>query len=227
MRDHRSHHRFWMGILVLLAVCVSPADRSSVQEKGQIPLALGFASASAAYGSGVPAGENRQVPLALGFANLSGDDLDPLVAEDAAALSPLFKTVSVAPPHQLPTCQILFLYAHLNDDGTIRGTSGLRIRQVVEMTKSAIVVLASPNSGESINNAAASPGSRSANLVFTFDRNSSSFARFFRALFEHMRDGDDMLSAWVGLAPQGPPDAASTAPDTMLLPEAGALAFRR
>ena len=43
-----------------------------------------------------------------------------------------------------------------------------------------------------------------------------------------MRDGEDMLLAWVKLAPQGGPDvAAAIAPDTMLLPEAGALAFRK
>jgi hypothetical protein len=126
----------------------------------------------------------------------------------------------------VPTTRILFLYAHLNDDGTIRGTDKLGVRQVVEMAKAAIVVVASPNSGESIKNAAAAPGPRSANLVFTFDRNKAGFARFFRALFARMRDGEEMAMAWVKLAPQGGPDAArSTAPVTMFLPEAGALRF--
>jgi hypothetical protein len=119
---------------------------------------------------------------------------------------------------------VLFVYARLNPDGTMRGTKSAGIRQVVEATKASIVVVASENSVDSINKTAAMPGPKSANLVFTLNRNGAGFATFFRRLFERMRDGKDMLLAWVDLAPQGPVQDP-TLPATIVLPEAGRLAF--
>ena len=46
------------------------------------------------------------------------------------------------------------------------------------------------------------PGPKPANLVFTLDRKGPAFAAFFTVLFESMRDAEDMLQAWVELAPQ-------------------------
>jgi hypothetical protein len=40
-----------------------------------------------------------------------------------------------------------------------------------------------------------------------------------------MRQGEDMVLAWVQLAPQGPVHAQADNPATILLPEAGKLAF--
>ena len=39
-----------------------------------------------------------RIPVALGFVNFSGSDLDRLVAEDRAALSPLFASTNAPPP---------------------------------------------------------------------------------------------------------------------------------
>jgi hypothetical protein len=165
------------------------------------------------------------VSLTIGFANISGDDLSSIASEDASLLSPHFARSTVAPANQVPKAEIIFVYAHLNMDGTIQGLTDTGIRQIVEGTNAAIVVLASPNSPESVQKAAALPGPKTANIVFTLDRNGSGFSRFFDELFEKMRDGKDMLSAWVELAPQNPGANSAYAPQTLLLAEGGKIAF--
>ncbi len=68
------------------------------------------------------------------------------------------------------------------------------------------------------------PGPKTANLVFTLDRKGPAFTGFFHALFERMRDGEDLLQAWVELAPQAPMETDDN-PELVLLPEGGAIAF--
>lgn len=167
----------------------------------------------------------KKIPLTIGFANLSGEDLTEIASEDAAALSSLFVQSKVVPSHQIPSAEILFVYAHLNEDGTIKGPTRSGIRQIVELTKASIVVLASPNSAHSIQNAAALPGPKTANIVLTLNRNGSGFSRFFRELFEKMRDGKEMLTAWVEIAPQHPSANPTYAPQTVLMAEGGKIAF--
>jgi hypothetical protein len=164
-----------------------------------------------------------QIPLTLGFANLAGTDAVPLVDQDKAALGPLFKRVAAPEPTKIPAADVLFLYVHLNPDGTMRGTKS-GVRQVVELTKAKILVVASPNPSESITKAVALPGPKTANMVFTLDRRGSNFTRFFRGLFERRHGGQDMLLAWVELAPQGP-NQSSDLPATILVTEAGRLAL--
>lgn len=168
-----------------------------------------------------------RAPLAIGFANLAGPGFDELVAQDAQALGPLFMRSRVGKPHQIPSAEVLFVYTHLNEDGTIRGPKAVGVRQIVQTTHAAIVVVASPNSPESIRNAIGLRGPKSANLVFTLERNGEGFPRFFRALFEKMQAGEDMLSAWAALAPQHPGANAPDAPSTMLVAEGGRIAFPR
>lgn len=167
-----------------------------------------------------------RIPLTIGFANLAGDDLRPMMQADEAALSPLFARSRVVADHQIPGAEVLLVYAHLNEDGTIKGPTTTGLRQVVQMTQSPIVVLASPNSPLSLRNAVALPGPKSANLVLVLDRKGAALGRFLRSLFEKMRDGKDMLSAWVEIAPQGP-DGSPHQPATMLVAEAGKIAFPR
>jgi hypothetical protein len=169
-------------------------------------------------------GQDRKIPLRLGFANLAGSDLGSLVDADRAVLSPLFERANVAPPNQFQAADVLLLYATFDPDGTVRGTK-TSLRQIAQLTGAAIVVVASPNTGESIKAALGVPGPKSANLVLTLDRKGAAFAAFFRRLFERMRNGEDMLLAWVALAPQGPVAADVIAPETILLPERGRLAF--
>ncbi len=168
---------------------------------------------------------NDQIPSTLGFANLAGDDAVSLVNQDKAALAPLFRRVAVPALTKIPAADVLFLYAYLNPDGTMRGTKS-GVRQVVELTKAAIVVVALPNSKESISKALALPGPKTANLAFTLDRKGANFPTFFRRLFERMRSGQDMLLAWVELAPQGPTQSPDL-PATILVTEGGRLVFRK
>jgi hypothetical protein len=167
----------------------------------------------------------QRIPLTLGFANFSGDDLGGLVSEDLAVLGPLFERVNAPAPHLIPKSEILFVYAHLNDDGTIRGPKTVGIRQIVQATQARLVVLASPNSTASLKKGASLPGPKTANIVLTLDRKGGAFAQFFRTLFDKMRDGEHMLSAWVQLAPQGPQPDTGDIPATILIAEAGKLAF--
>jgi hypothetical protein len=166
----------------------------------------------------------QKIPLTLGFANLSGDDLGALLSEDAANLSSLFASVRVVPARQIPGATILFVYTHLNENGSIRGSDQSGVRQVVQMTQASILVVASPNSEASIKNAVGLPGPKTANLIFTLDRKKEGFGTFFRNLFEKMRDGKSMLSAWVELSPQGG-IAIPSNPVTILLAELGDVNF--
>jgi hypothetical protein len=65
---------------------------------------------------------NGKIPLTLGIVDLSDNDFAALVAEDSTALSPLFERVRVVPACNIPSAEILFVYTHLNENGTIRGS---------------------------------------------------------------------------------------------------------
>jgi hypothetical protein len=78
---------------------------------------------------------NGKIPLTLGFADLSDNDFAALIAEDSTALSPLFERVRVAPARNIPSAEILFVYTHLNENGTIRGSDRSGIRQVAQADK--------------------------------------------------------------------------------------------
>jgi len=157
--------------------------------------------------------KKKSIPLTLAFVNFIGKDAEEIAGQDIAALMPLFDRVEnrTTPPKQIPTCQVLFLYAQLEPDGTIRGTKW-SVREMVLLSKASIVVVASPNAGESIVKAASAPGPKSANIVFTTNRRGTAFPTFFRKLFERMRDGEQMLLAWVQLAPQGVPSTDAPEP---------------
>lgn len=168
----------------------------------------------------------RLVPLTLGFASLGGDDLLPLLNEDVAALSPLFKNINLAPVTQLPSCEILFLYAHLRKDGALIGVkSPAGLRQLAQLTGAKIIVLASPNNSDAIQSSISLAGPKQANLIFTLDRNGSGFSKLFCELFEKMQSGESMLHAWVQLIPQCPSAMPANVPATIFLAEAGDLSF--
>ncbi|MBD9358528.1 hypothetical protein [Methylomonas albis] len=166
------------------------------------------------------------IPLTLGFCNFSGDDFLPFLEDDKAALSQLFKNINIAPVTKIPSCEVLFLYADLLENGMLRGTiNSAGIKQVAQLTGAKIIVLASPNGELPIRNAINLPGPKTANLIFTLNRNGDGFSRFFRDLFELMRAGKPMLNAWLELAPQHANAMPSYAPATLALNEAGNLQF--
>jgi hypothetical protein len=149
-----------------------------------------------------------------------------MLQEDVAVLSPLFEHVIATAPGQISRAPILFVYAHFNEGGFIRSFGPRGVRQIVEATQSRLVVVASPIPREVFQKAASVLGPKIANLVFTLNRNQQYFGAFFKALFERMRDGEDMLLAWVRIAPQGPVQRTDI-PSTILIAEAGRLAFPR
>lgn len=200
-------------------------DRSLARAAVILRAASGIASPDTHGGDAGPIG--HKIPLTIGFANLSGDDMQAIVSEDAAALGGLFARCTVAAGREIPKANVLFVYAHLNEDGTLQGRPGVGIRELVETADAAIVVLASPNSEGSVQKAVARPGRKAANIVFTLDRNGAGFAQFFRDLFGRMGDGAEMLGAWVALAPQGPAGGDASAPRTILVAEGGKIAFPR
>src|SRR5215211_7760715 len=119
--------------------------------------------------------KKKSIPLTLAFVNFIGKDAEEIAGQDLAALLLLFDRVeNRTAPKQIPTCQVLFLYAHLEPDGTIRGTKW-SVRDMVLLSKASIVVVASPNPGESIVKAAAALGPKSANIVFTMNRRGTAF----------------------------------------------------
>ncbi len=167
---------------------------------------------------------SRKIARAVGFADLSGVDFASFLSEDLAAVSALFETTNIATARQIPTADILFLYTRFAANGALQGTPAVGVRQIAQESRSRILVVASPVPGDTIENAMGFPGPKIANLVFTLNRKGPAFAGFFRALFERMRDGEDMLQAWVELAPQGPMETDDN-PELVLLPEGGAIAF--
>lgn len=168
-----------------------------------------------------------KIPLTIGFANLSGADFNTLVSEDEKVLSPLFARSKIGTVQNIPSAEVLFVYAHLNEDGTIKGVNNLNIRKIIQDTHAQIVVLATANSVTGIKNAVAIPGPKTANIVFTLDRKENGFSRFFQELFVKMQDGTHMLSAWTALASQNPQANHAYIPVTILLAEGGKLAFPR
>ena len=173
------------------------------------------------------ANASGKVPLPLGFLNLMGPSGNDLLMKDAAALSEMFLKPQVSRDGQDLSAPVLFVYGRLNAAGGFEGRESLGIRQLAQQANASIVVLASPNPIEHVKAAATATGPKVANLVFTVDRNGPGFSTFFHALFQRMRAGEEMLQAWVALEPQGPSGGGIHAPDTMLVAEAGKVAFKR
>jgi hypothetical protein len=151
--------------------------------------------------------------------------MDNMILEDAAEMSAIFLRLEFARKGQPIKSEILFVYANLAIDGSFENNDSESIRQLAQESNASIVILASPNQGDHITNAVKCAGPKIANIVFTIDRKGASFSRFFASLFQRMRGGEDMLSSWVALAPQGPQSSSANAPATVLVAEAGKLAF--
>lgn len=165
-----------------------------------------------------------KIPLSVGFINLAGEHMDKMLLDDALEMSRLFRNIALA-RKEIPQCAILFVYANIEADGSLKNYNQKNVRQLAQESNSSIIILAAPNEAERIKKAASLDGPKIANIVFTIDRKNDAFIKFFKSLFQNMRDGKEMLSSWVALAPQGPQSSSSSAPVTLLFAEAGKLAF--
>jgi hypothetical protein len=161
----------------------------------------------------------------LGFLNL-GDEFASLIAEDRAALSPLFSKVETGTGHLTPKCDVLFVYANIASDGSLGVGKELTIRHLAERAGASIVVLASNNPAEVGITAAKLPGPKRANVVWTLNRRGDSFPRFFKELFTRMKAGKSMPMAWVAISPQYKSETHRDLPETICQMEAGQVRFR-
>jgi hypothetical protein len=162
----------------------------------------------------------------LGLLNVGGDRFVALLEEDRAGLGALFSKVESGAGYQIPKCDVLFMYADVNPDGSFGLGADMTFRHVAERAGAIIAVLASNNASENISAAAKLPGPKRANLVWTFDRKGTAFSNFFKELFTQMKRGKPMPRAWISISPQHKSELHRELPETMCQMEAGQVRFR-
>lgn len=161
---------------------------------------------------------------AIGFLNLLGDEADDLLAHDSRILSPMFSACDIS-THTPPSCQVLFVYAVLDDAGRIVASQS-SLRELIKEAGAYIAVVGSENGVESCSKVMETRSDWNANLVLCVDRDGDKFAAYFRDLFSAMFQGKSMLTAWVELSPQsaeGLPDG----PTLGMAAQAGHIVFTR
>jgi hypothetical protein len=161
----------------------------------------------------------------VGFVPCGNGAFAAFLEGDRSALAASFSQTVAAVEGAVPTCKVLFVYARLAPDGHLLHAPASTLRHLAGEARAAIVVLASPNPPANIVAAGQLPGPRSASLVFTLDRKED-FAGFFQRLFARMATGESMPVAWVALAPQQPHALYPDVPETVFVPEGGAVTFR-
>ncbi len=157
----------------------------------------------------------------LGLLDLTAGGAGHWIAEDKAALTDLFSSV-VESTDESPLCDVLFLYARIEDGGRIVGTDR-SLRAIIRDADAKVVVVATEHSNP---NLGPRPDYGHANLVVTIERNGSAFPTFFRDLFRRMKKGSTMPWAWNRLAPQIPNHPHPGVPSTFFLCELGGISFR-
>jgi len=160
----------------------------------------------------------------LAFLNLLGDSANKLLHEDRDALRASF--YDVVEVMDLPVkCDVLMIYATVERDGSLAGTSKT-LRELILDSGARIVIVANDNPSEYYT-AALQPTGGKANLILTLERRGWRFAHFMKQLFETMEKGISMPVAWVRLAPQKPGDPHEDCPATLFLCELGQITFKR
>lgn len=162
----------------------------------------------------------------LGFLNLEGERYASLIAEDRAALSPLFSKIETGTGYETPKCNVLFVYANIAADGSLGLGSDSTLRHLAEKSGASVAVLATANSSEASIASAKLPGPKRANIVWTLDRKDGAFPRFFKELFTKMKAGKAMPLAWNSIAPQYKSAQHDELPVTICALEAGQVRFR-
>jgi hypothetical protein len=125
-----------------------------------------------------------------------------------------------------PRCDVLVVYCDIGADGSVHG-SKRRLRELIEQSGAAIVVVAKEQPFEAyLAGAPAGPVGQTS-LVMTLDRKGSCLATFLNSLFTKMQQGKSMPEAWGELAPQAPDLEHPNAPETIFACERGAVTFTR
>ena len=142
---------------------------------------------------------------------------------DRVALAPLFDQVREG-SRDVPVCNVLCVYARIQADGGLENLP-MRLRDLIKSAEAQVAILASDNDPKILARAVQPENGWNANIVLTIARKGEAFPAFFAKLFQAMREGKSMLMAWVELAPHGPSAGHAEGPDTMMLAEAGHIAF--
>lgn len=159
----------------------------------------------------------------IGFLNLIGPSAETILREDKEALAPLFASVNES-EDKPPLCDVLMIYAQLQKDGRIQGSSS-GLREIIRDARAPVAIMAAENDPQSYIAAAKRTGYGQANLVMTLKRKGSIFPSFFRALFEKMSKGKSMPLAWVELAPQVPGTTHNLCPEAIFSAEISHIVF--
>jgi len=180
------------------------------------------------HSAGVNAASNERpfqaperFPFSAALWNLSGQDMNALIAEDAAAFKPLFKNIVIHPAETVPQAMVVFAYSGLNDAGMLAKYPKYDVRELAQLSHAKLFIMAAPSSADSVKAAAGRKGPKVNTVVYTLNRHGAGFTRFFSELFDDMRTGTPILSAWVKIAPQSPDAMPSYVPDTIVLAEGG------
>ena len=161
----------------------------------------------------------------IGFLNLLGSSAQTILEEDEASLARLFAS-SEESHSDPPVCDVLMIYARVETDGSVAGSSE-NLRGLIRKSCAPIVIVASENPGKNYVAAGKRPGDGKANLVMTLRRKGPIFAQFFGELFRRMFEGQTMPLAWVELAPQNPTAKHDNCPESVFAAEVSHIIFRR
>jgi hypothetical protein len=162
----------------------------------------------------------------LGVLNLGGEEFAAIVNEDRAAFGSLFEEVIVSGDGKVPQCDVLFVYARLEPDGSLRGADESTIRHAAARAHCSIAVSACNNPSDRVVAAGKLQGPKDGSLVLTLDRKGDGFSRFFKELFTLMKSGKSMPAAWVKIAPQHTSVMPQHTPETIFLSEGKFVAFK-
>lgn len=170
----------------------------------------------------------RRIPQpVLGFLCFGDADSAELEAADRRAFSHVFPRVADSDPQQTPICNVLFLYGHVGEDGTVYGSGGKLTRQIAADAGASILVLASPNPVERFAKARGESLTPPVNFVYTVDRNGEGFSRMLGRVFDTMlRTGKAMPVAWVEVAPLHSKTVAPGTPQMGFMPEGLGVSFK-
>jgi hypothetical protein len=160
----------------------------------------------------------------IGFFNLLDSSAKPIVDEDKQAFGSFFTAVNES-NDTAPACDVLMIYARVESDGRIAGST-VGLREIIRQSGAAIVVVASENDAKSYSAAGKSTGYGQANLVLTLKRKGATFTHFFAQLFGRMFKGKSMLLAWVELAPQVPGATHENCPESIFAAEISHIVFK-
>lgn len=136
----------------------------------------------------------------LGLLNLGGAAQQEHLRTDLGTFGHLFKSAEESDFFP-PTCDVLFLYAPIQTDGSIDGSSK-RIGEIITQSGASVIVIANNHEEGTYHSILRETGFPDATVIMTLGRDGDCFPRFFEKLFSRMMKGKSLIENWSKLAPQ-------------------------